>query len=116
MCACPQPAAQQWESVLCCPLGACVQHAGLNPMGAGDPPRAGCPRANLRRTVADLIHAGLSVVGAAALRAGELCHALPLFAALCCSGRLPDGLLACDRAGAAQRVWACLSLPLGTKG
>lgn len=41
-----------------------VQHAGLNPMGAGNPPRAGCPRVNLRRTVADLVHAGLSVVRA----------------------------------------------------
>ena len=41
-----------------------VQHAGLNPMasGAGRPPRAGCPRQNLRRTVADLVAAGLSVV------------------------------------------------------
>lgn len=35
--------------------------AGLNPMGAGNPPRAGCPRQNLRRTVADLVQAGLSV-------------------------------------------------------
>lgn len=40
-----------------------VQHAGLNPMGQGDPPRAGCPIGNLRRTVADLVEqAGLSVV------------------------------------------------------
>lgn len=38
-----------------------VQHAGLNPMGSGDPPRAGCPRQNLRRTVMDLVEAGLSV-------------------------------------------------------
>ncbi|KAL4440153.1 hypothetical protein ABPG75_003154 [Micractinium tetrahymenae] len=38
-----------------------VQHAGLNPMGAGNPPRAGCPRQNLRRTVEDLVKAGLSV-------------------------------------------------------
>ncbi|KAL4438720.1 hypothetical protein ABPG77_006324 [Micractinium sp. CCAP 211/92] len=38
-----------------------VQHAGLNPMGAGNPPRAGCPRQNLRRTVEDLVNAGLSV-------------------------------------------------------
>ena len=31
--------------------------------GYGDPPRAGCPRQNLRRTVADLVEgAGLSVV------------------------------------------------------
>lgn len=43
-----------------------VQHAGLNPMGAGDPPRAGCPRGNLRRTVEDLVRAGLSVVRACA--------------------------------------------------
>ena len=40
-----------------------VQHAGLNPMGQGDPPRAGCPIANLRRTISDLVEqAGLSVV------------------------------------------------------
>lgn len=41
-----------------------VQHAGLNPMGReGNPPKAGCPRVNLRRTVADLVQeAGLSVV------------------------------------------------------
>lgn len=40
-----------------------VQHAGLNPMGVGDPPRAGCPIANLRRTISDLVEqAGLSVV------------------------------------------------------
>ncbi len=41
-----------------------VQYAGLNPMGKeGNPPRAGCPRANLRRTVADLVeNGGLSVV------------------------------------------------------
>ena len=40
-----------------------VQHAGLNPMGQGDPPRAGCPVANLRRTISDLVEqAGLSVV------------------------------------------------------
>jgi hypothetical protein len=38
-----------------------VQHAGLNPMADGVPPRAGCPRQNLRRTVADLVGAGLSV-------------------------------------------------------
>ena len=38
-----------------------VQHAGLNPMGDGVPPRAGCPRQNLRRTVDDLVGAGLSV-------------------------------------------------------
>ena len=43
-----------------------VQHAGLNPMGQGDPPRAGCPIGNLRRTVADLVEqAGLSVVRSA---------------------------------------------------
>lgn len=40
-----------------------VQHAGLNAMGQGDPPRAGCPISNLRRTVSDLVEqAGLSVV------------------------------------------------------
>lgn len=41
-----------------------VQFAGLNPMGRdGNPPRAGCPRMNLRRTVSDLVNnAGLSVV------------------------------------------------------
>ncbi|EFN52896.1 hypothetical protein CHLNCDRAFT_138439 [Chlorella variabilis] len=39
-----------------------VQHAGLNPMGSGVTPRAGCPRQNLRRTVDDLVSAGLSVV------------------------------------------------------
>lgn len=40
-----------------------VQHAGLNPMGQGDPPRAGCPVANLRRTISDLVEqAELSVV------------------------------------------------------
>lgn len=41
-----------------------VQFAGLNPMGKdGNPPRAGCPRMNLRRTVSDLVNnAGLSVV------------------------------------------------------
>ena len=40
-----------------------VQHAGLNPMAQGDPPRAGCPVANLRRTISDLVEqAGLSVV------------------------------------------------------
>ena len=40
-----------------------VQHAGLNPMGQGDPPRAGCPVVNLRRTISDLVEqAGLSVV------------------------------------------------------
>lgn len=43
-----------------------VQHAGLNPMGVGDPPRAGCPIANLRRTISDLVEqAGLSVVSLA---------------------------------------------------
>jgi DNA mismatch repair ATPase MutS len=41
-----------------------VQHAGLNPMGKeGNPPRAGCPRGNLRRTVSDMVEGGgLSVV------------------------------------------------------
>ena len=39
-----------------------VQHAGLNPMGSGNPPKAGCPVCNLRRTLLDLTNAGLSVV------------------------------------------------------
>ncbi|KDD73254.1 hypothetical protein H632_c2379p0, partial [Helicosporidium sp. ATCC 50920] len=45
-----------------------VQHCGLNPMVSKDSPdrarvpRAGCPLQNLRRTVDDLLHAGLSVV------------------------------------------------------
>ena len=40
-----------------------VQHAGLNPMASGSPPRAGCPIVNLRRTLYDLVEqAGLSVV------------------------------------------------------
>eukprot|EP00899_Mesostigma_viride_P008353 jgi/Mesvir1/17519/Mv08772-RA.2 len=37
-----------------------VQYAGLNPMGTSVP-RAGCPRMNLRRTLEDLLDAGLSV-------------------------------------------------------
>lgn len=51
-----------------------VQWAGLNPMGEGNPPRAGCPIANLRRTLHDLVEgAGLSVVGAkAACQAPQL--------------------------------------------
>lgn len=38
-----------------------VEHAGLNPMGAGDTPRAGCPAGNLRRTLDCLLEAGVSV-------------------------------------------------------
>ncbi len=46
-----------------------VQHAGLNPMGQGDPPRAGCPVVNLRRTISDLVEqAGLSVVSSSSNR------------------------------------------------
>jgi len=41
---------------------ALVQHAGLNPMGREGVPRAGCPKQNLRATLADLTGAGLSVV------------------------------------------------------
>ena len=50
-----------------------VQWAGLNPMGEGNPPRAGCPIANLRRTLHDLVEgAGLSVVrGEAAWQAPQ---------------------------------------------
>lgn len=48
-----------------------VQHAGLNPMGAGNPPRAGCPRQNLRRTVEDLVKAGLSVAVCEEARRGR---------------------------------------------
>ena len=39
-----------------------VQHAGLNQMGSGNPPRAGCPHMNLRRTLQCLVDANLSVV------------------------------------------------------
>lgn len=41
-----------------------VQWANLNPMGGKDanPPRAGCPLANLRATLRDLTNNGLSVV------------------------------------------------------
>lgn len=45
-----------------------VQYAGLNPMGVagkgkGSPPRAGCPKVNIHRTLCDLVQAaGLSVV------------------------------------------------------
>ena len=42
-----------------------VQWAGLNPMGSGNPPRAGCPHMNLRRTLQCLTDANLSVVGGA---------------------------------------------------
>lgn len=40
-----------------------VQFAGLNPMGGRSPPRAGCPKQNIRRVLADLVdNAALSVV------------------------------------------------------
>ncbi len=40
-----------------------VQHAGLNPMGQGIPPRAGCPIMNLRKTLSDLVvEAGIPTV------------------------------------------------------
>ncbi|CAL8466240.1 g5776 [Coccomyxa elongata] len=40
-----------------------MQWAGLNPMGNGNPPRAGCPAANIRRTLQCLVQeANLSVV------------------------------------------------------
>ena len=40
-----------------------VQYAGLNPMGSRDPPRAGCPKQNIRRVLADLVdNAALTVV------------------------------------------------------
>lgn len=48
-------------------------------MGAGNPPRAGCPRQNLRRTVADLVQAGLSVAVCEEVRcAGAPCPCLLL--------------------------------------
>eukprot|EP00466_Bigelowiella_natans_P020689 jgi/Bigna1/77916/fgenesh1_pg.51_\ len=38
-----------------------VQHASLNPMGnPSNPPRAGCPKQNIQRTLDDLTNAGLS--------------------------------------------------------
>lgn len=41
-----------------------IQHAGLNPMGQGVPPRAGCPIVNLRKTLSDLVvEAGIPTVG-----------------------------------------------------
>lgn len=47
-----------------------MQWAGLNPMGNGHPPRAGCPAANIRRTLQCLVQeASLSVV-----RCMSLCH------------------------------------------
>lgn len=47
-----------WDAVLL------VEHCGNNPMGAGSGvPRAGCPWRNLRRTLALLVDAGLTVVG-----------------------------------------------------
>ncbi|BDA51431.1 probable DNA mismatch repair protein MutS at C-terminar half [Coccomyxa sp. Obi] len=40
-----------------------MQWAGLNPMGNGNPPRAGCPAANIRRTLQCIVQeANLSVV------------------------------------------------------
>ncbi|KAK9867742.1 hypothetical protein WJX84_006840, partial [Apatococcus fuscideae] len=40
-----------------------VQHAGLNPMGQGYPPRAGCPIMNLRKTLTDVVaEAGIPTV------------------------------------------------------
>jgi len=43
-----------------------VQFAGLNPMGNRSPPRAGCPKQNIRRVLADLVeNAALSVVRSA---------------------------------------------------
>lgn len=63
-----------------------VQHAGLNPMGQGNPPKAGCPRANLRQTVDHLVAAGLTVAvceevrgcmrGAARWRCASRCAAV----------------------------------------
>lgn len=60
----PPAAAQVGEFYEGCGIDAVllVQHAGLNPMGQGGPPRAGCPRVNLRQTVNDLVRVGLSVV------------------------------------------------------
>ena len=50
-----------------------VQHAGLNAMAQGDPPRAGCPVANLRRTIHDLVEqAGLSVVSGQSCKDREM--------------------------------------------
>ncbi len=40
-----------------------VQFAGLNPMGNRSPPRAGCPKGNIHRVLADLVQgAGFTVV------------------------------------------------------
>lgn len=45
-----------------------VQFAGLNPMGNRSPPRAGCPKQNIRRVLADLVeNAALSVVRSATI-------------------------------------------------
>lgn len=42
-----------------------VQFAGLNPMGSKRPPRAGCPKQNIRRVLNDMVNeAGLTVVRA----------------------------------------------------
>ena len=49
-----------------------VQHAGLNQMGSGNPPRAGCPHMNLRRTLQCLVAANLSVVCISHWRYAEL--------------------------------------------
>lgn len=42
-----------------------VEHAKLNCMGSGRPPKAGCPVMNLKRTLRDLTNAGFDVVGVA---------------------------------------------------
>ena len=40
-----------------------VQFAGLNPMGLKSPPRAGCPKQNIRKVLYDMVNeAGLTVV------------------------------------------------------
>ena len=40
-----------------------VQFAGLNPMGSRSPPRAGCPKQNIRKVLYDMVNeAGLTVV------------------------------------------------------
>lgn len=40
-----------------------VQFAGLNAMGSKSPPRAGCPKQNIRKVLTDLVdEAGLTVV------------------------------------------------------
>ena len=53
-----------------------VQFAGLNPMGNRSPPRAGCPKGNIHRVLADLVQgAGLTVVSLGALCA-RVCRKL----------------------------------------